>query len=71
LANEILGTDVVVQIGIIVKDIEKTAKDFAKFLELRFPRLSKPKSMRKLTQSIEERLHVPVQNLRFSETSKT
>lgn len=39
MANEILGTDVVVQIGIIVKDIEKTAKDFAQFFGVEVPQI--------------------------------
>lgn len=37
MANEILGTDVIVQIGIVVKDIEKTAKEFAKFFGVEVP----------------------------------
>jgi catechol 2,3-dioxygenase-like lactoylglutathione lyase family enzyme len=39
VANEILGTDVVVQIGIIVRDIEKTAKDFAEFFGVEVPQI--------------------------------
>lgn len=39
MANEILGTDVVVQIGIVVKDIEKTAKEFAEFFGVDVPRI--------------------------------
>ncbi|WAM31365.1 VOC family protein [Caldicellulosiruptor naganoensis] len=39
MANEILGTDVVVQIGIIVKDIEKTAKEFAEFFGVDVPQI--------------------------------
>ena len=32
MESGILGTDVVTQIGIIVRDIEKTARDYAEFL---------------------------------------
>ncbi|WPX08647.1 VOC family protein [Anaerocellum danielii] len=39
MANNILGTDVVVQIGIIVRDIEKTVKDFAEFFGVEVPKI--------------------------------
>ncbi|HHU62059.1 MAG: VOC family protein [Bacillota bacterium] len=37
MTKELLGTDVVVQIGIIVNDIEKTAEEWAKFLGVTKP----------------------------------
>ncbi|WAM33673.1 VOC family protein [Caldicellulosiruptor morganii] len=39
MANEILGTDVVVQIGIIVNNIEKAAKEFAEFFAVDVPEI--------------------------------
>lgn len=65
MANEILGTDVVVQIGIIVRDIEKTAKDFAQFFGVEVPQIIETEGYEKHTQSIEESLQMPEQNLHF------
>lgn len=35
MVNDILGTDVVVQIGIIVRDIEKAVEEYSKILGLK------------------------------------
>jgi len=42
-----LGTGKVAQIGIIVKDIEKTAKDYAEFLGLPMPQISETDTIEK------------------------
>lgn len=39
MQNEILGTDVVVQIGIIVKDIEKAVDEFSKIFNTEKPQI--------------------------------
>lgn len=39
MANEVLGTDVVVQVGVIVKDIGKACKDFAEFFGVEPPNI--------------------------------
>ena len=40
MENGMLGTDVVTQIGIIVRDIEKTARDYAEFLGQPMPSIN-------------------------------
>ena len=40
MESGILGTDVVTQIGIIVRDIEKTARDYAEFLGQPLPAIN-------------------------------
>ncbi|HOP94922.1 MAG: VOC family protein [Dictyoglomaceae bacterium] len=40
MANEVLGTDVVVQIGIIVKDIEKVVEEYAKIFGVEKPEIT-------------------------------
>ena len=40
MGNPILGTHVVTQIGILVKDIEKTAQDYADFFGVDKPKIS-------------------------------
>ena len=40
MESGILGTDVVTQIGIIVRDIEKTARDYAEFLDQPLPAIN-------------------------------
>ncbi len=39
MACNILGTDILVQIGIVVKDIEKAARDYAEFFGVEFPEI--------------------------------
>ncbi|PMQ01179.1 MAG: lactoylglutathione lyase [Dictyoglomus sp. NZ13-RE01] len=39
MANEILGTDLVVQIGIVVRDIEKACEDFARIFNVEKPEI--------------------------------
>ncbi|AEH51573.1 methylmalonyl-CoA epimerase [Pseudothermotoga thermarum DSM 5069] len=39
MTQGILGADVLVQIGIVVKDIEKTAKDYAEFFGVEVPQI--------------------------------
>lgn len=39
MSNEVLGTDVVVQIGIIVKDIEKAVEEFSKIFDVEKPEI--------------------------------
>jgi len=47
----IIGTHVVVQVGIVVRDIEKTKKKFAEFLGVEVP-ISKPSGDYKITQTV-------------------